>query len=66
MELFKKKKKISEEAALGKEELKNCVLIVHLRSLLDIQGEISITQLDISSGCVESNTTGSRKPVSQG
>lgn len=62
---FKMKKKISGRVGLGKGELKNCVLIICLKSLLDVQGEIPSTQLDIFSGCVEPNTTGSRHPMSQ-
>ena len=45
--------------------LKNCVLIVCMKSLLDFQREIPSTQLDTCTGHVEPNTTGSREPVSQ-
>ena len=65
VELFKRKKKAIGRVSLGKGELKNCVLIVCMKSLLDFQREIPSTQLDTCTGYVEPNTTGSRESVSQ-
>lgn len=65
VELFKKKKKTIGRVGLGKGELKNCVLIVCMKRLLDFQREIPSAQLDTFTGYVEPNTTGSRESVSQ-
>lgn len=63
--LFKKKKKTIGRVGLGRGELKNCVLIVCMKSLLDFQRELPSTQLDTFTGYMEPNTTGSRESVSQ-
>lgn len=63
--LFKKKKKTIGRVGLGRGELKNCVLIVCMKSLLDFQRELPSTQLDTFTGYMEPNITGSRESVSQ-
>lgn len=63
VKLFKKKKKTIGRVGLGKGELKNCVLIVCMKSLLDFQRELPSTQLDTFTGYMEPNTTGSRESV---